>query len=157
VSETYDSAAEAQADRRQQQELLAALNSWDRALRRDECSAWRINGKSGSIHTWGDGKSWVLWVGCRSPRHWTATKQRLAFCTVTQDGDEGGCLRLHALPTREQAKIIRHVLGIRKQMELSPEELTRRRATMAGVTRRSGAKQITDDGAGSDDFEPLAA
>ena len=56
-------------------------------MRRDECGAWRIDGKYGSIHTWGDGKTWVLYVGCRSKLHWTATKQRLGFCVVTQDGD----------------------------------------------------------------------
>jgi hypothetical protein len=68
VGNTYDSAAEADADRAQQKELLTALNGWDRALRRDECGAWTIIGKQGSIHTWGDGKSWVPFVACRSVR-----------------------------------------------------------------------------------------
>jgi hypothetical protein len=36
---TYDTAAEADADRAQQKELLTALGTWDRALRRDECGA----------------------------------------------------------------------------------------------------------------------
>ena len=54
MSDTYDSAADAAADKAQQQSLLTALNGWDRALRRNECGAWRINGKYGSIHTWGD-------------------------------------------------------------------------------------------------------
>jgi hypothetical protein len=67
--DTYDSAAEAAADRTQQKELLTALNAWDRALRRDECGAWTIIGKQGSIHSWGDGKSWVLFVACRSAQH----------------------------------------------------------------------------------------
>jgi hypothetical protein len=39
--------------------LLKALNVWDRAPWRDECGAWGISGERGSIHTWGDGKSWV--------------------------------------------------------------------------------------------------
>jgi hypothetical protein len=92
MSDTYDSAAEADTDRALQRALLAALGAWDRALRRDECGAWRIAGKQGSIHTWGDGKTWVLYVACRSERHWTATKARLSFCTVTQDGDDEGCV-----------------------------------------------------------------
>jgi hypothetical protein len=87
---TYDSAADAAADREQQQSLVGALNAWDRALRRDECGAWRINGRHGSIHTRGDGKTWVLFVRCRSKQHWTITKRRLGFCQATQDGD--GCL-----------------------------------------------------------------
>ena len=64
ITDTYDTAAEAAADRAQQQSLLTALNGWERALRRDECGAWRINGKHGTVHTRGDGKTWVLFVAC---------------------------------------------------------------------------------------------
>ena len=41
---TYETAAEAEADRAQQLRLLAALGAWDRALRRDELAAWCIAG-----------------------------------------------------------------------------------------------------------------
>lgn len=126
--DTYDSAAEAAADRTQQKELLTALAAWDRALRRDECGAWTIIGKQGSIHTWGDGKSWVLFVACRSGLHWTYTKRRLSFCSVTQDCDDEGCLRLRQLPTPEQANVIRDVLGIQKRREVSAAELERLKA-----------------------------
>src|SRR6185295_18631067 len=115
-------AADADLDRIQQQGLLAALNAWGRALRRDECGAWRIDGKRGSIHSWGDGATWVLYVSCRSGRHWTATKDRLSFCDVTQDGDDEGCLRLSRLPMPEQAAVIRDALGIRKKMEFCPDD-----------------------------------
>ena len=57
MADTYQTAPDAEADRAQQKALLAALGVWDRALRRDECGAWRIDGKHGSVHTWGDGKS----------------------------------------------------------------------------------------------------
>src|SRR5262249_56174673 len=107
--DTYDSGAEAEADRTQQKALLAALGAWDRALRRDECGAWCISGKHGSIHTWGDGRSWVLWVGCRSEKHWAYTKRRLAFSAVTQHRDHEGSLPLHHLPTVDQVKSI-HIL-----------------------------------------------
>ena len=60
-------------------------------------------GKQGSIYTWGDGKSWVLYASCKSARSWTTTKRRLAFCKVTQDGDDEGRLRVHQLPTTERA------------------------------------------------------
>jgi hypothetical protein len=69
----------AEADRAQQLRLLAALGAWDRALRRDDCSAWCISGKTGSIHTWGDGETWAVFVACRSKLHWTMTKRRLAL------------------------------------------------------------------------------
>jgi hypothetical protein len=141
--DTYDSAVEAAADRTQQKELLTALNGWDRALRRDECGAWTIIGKQGSIHTWGDGKSWVSFVACRSALHWTYTKRRLSFCTVTQDCEDEGSLRLHQLPTPEQAEIIRDVLGIRKRAVLSPEELERRRTLVARARSAQGRRNGT--------------
>jgi hypothetical protein len=128
---TYDSATEAEADRAQQKALLTALNAWDRALRRDDCGAWCISGNQGSIHTWGDGKTWAIYVRCRSVRHWTSTKARLAFCTVIQDGDDEGCLRLDHLPTPAQNESIRDILGIRKRMEFAPDDLERRKTSMA--------------------------
>ena len=117
-------------------------NGWDRALRCDECGAWRINGKHGSIHTWGDGKTRVLWVGCHSERQWSADKRRLDFCTVTQDGDAEGCLRLHPLPTAEQAEIIRDVLGIRKRTEFAPGERERRRTLMKRLVEVPGYAHV---------------
>jgi hypothetical protein len=143
VGNTYDSPAEAEADRAQQKQLLTALNGWDRALRRDECGAWTIIGKQGSIHTWGDGKSWVLFVACRSRQHWTLTKKRLAFCKVTQDGEDEGCLRLHQLPTPEQAEVIRDILGVRKRMEFDPEQLEHRRTLMARARSAQGRANAT--------------
>src|SRR5215831_5480897 len=98
MGDTYASSAEAEADRGQLMALHLALGVWDRALHRDECNAWAIIGKRGSIHTWGgDSKAWVLYVSCHSPRHWAATKARLAFCKVTQEGEDEGCLRLSHL------------------------------------------------------------
>ena len=137
---TYDTGAEADADRAKQKQLLAALDAWDRALRRDECSAWCITGSSGRIYTWGDGNTWVLYVECRSARHWSATKARLAFCTVTQDGEDEGCLRLHGLPTPEQAETIREALGIRKRRTITPEEIERLSKT--GFRRQGSAGAI---------------
>ena len=119
MGDTYNSAAEAEIDRAQQRSLLTALNGTDRALRRDECGAWCISGQHGTIHTWGDGISWAHFVACRSARHWTAIKARLAFCVVTQDGDDEGVLRLHRLPTPDEAAVIREVLGIRKRQTIS--------------------------------------
>ena len=128
MANTYNDPEEAAADKAQQQALVVALGAWDRALRRDQCGAWRIDGARGSIHTWGDGKTWVLYVTCRSALHWTYTKRRLGFCHVTQDGDDEGCLRLHQVVSSHQAEVVRDVLGIRKRVELGPDELERRRA-----------------------------
>ena len=116
---TYDSAAEAEADRDQLKALGSALGARDRALQRDNCNAWVIIGKRGSIHTWGDGRTWVLFVSSHSSRHWTAIKAQLGFCKVTQDGADEGCLRLFHLPTPDQAEAIRDALGIQKRREVS--------------------------------------
>jgi hypothetical protein len=107
--------------------LLTALNAWDRALRRDECGAWTISGNNGTIHTWGDSRTWVLYVHCHSVRQWTAAKARLSL-KVTQDGDDEGCLRLFNLPTPDQAEVIRDILGIQKRREVSAEVLERLRS-----------------------------
>ena len=125
---TYDNAAEAKVDRDQLKALHLALGGWDRALQMDDCNTWTIIGKRGSIHTWGDGKTWVLYVSCHSPRHWTGTKARLAFCNVTQDGEDEGCLHLSNLPTPDQAEAIRDALGIQKRREVSARVLERLRS-----------------------------
>ena len=114
ASDTYKSKAEADADRAQQTGLLKALNASPGTLGRDECGAWTITGSAGRIFTWGDGKSWVLCAGT-SPKQWSASKARLSFAKVTQDGEADGCLHLHALPTPAQARTIRDILGIRKK------------------------------------------
>ena len=87
---TYQNRDQAQDDRLQQERLLTALDAAPSQLRRDEAGWWIIAGRRGTIHTWGDGKSWLAYVRCRSRQHWTFTKRRLAFMTVTQDGDEEG-------------------------------------------------------------------
>jgi len=95
--------ADAEADRAQQVRLFAALGAWDRALRRDELAAWRIQGTRGHIYT--DGKGWVLYVSGRSARHWSAVWARLVtFCSIVQDGDDVGVVRLHGLPGPGQAE-----------------------------------------------------
>jgi hypothetical protein len=126
MTDTYDDKEDERKDRQQQLALLSALGTWDRALRRDECGAWRINGEHGHIYTWGDGQTWVMWIG--GSHRWSVAKKDLPFCKVTQNGDGEGCLRLFDLPTPEQVKVLRRILGLRKKREMSPEELERLRA-----------------------------
>ena len=134
----YRNREEEQADRRQQERLLAALDAASSQLRRDECGSWIIGGRRGAIHTWGDGKRWVVYVIGRSARHWTMIKRRLAFMTVTQNGDEEGCLRLFRLPTHEEAGLIRDALLLRKRRSLTEE--SRARLIAAGVSGRFRAQ-----------------
>ena len=136
---TYKSRDEERGDRRQQERLLAALDAAPSQLRRDEAGWWTITGRRGVIHTWGDGTTFVVHVRCRSPQHWTFTRRRLAFLTVTQDGDEDGCLRLPRLPTRDEAVVIRDVLGLRKRVAYAAPALERKRASMARAGLARGA------------------
>jgi hypothetical protein len=146
MTDTYDTAAEAEADRAQQLAMLSALNAMSRALRRDECGAWCISGKRGSIHTWGDGKTWVLYVSCRSVRHWTSTKPRLGFCEMRLDCENEGTLRLHHLPTPKEAAVIRDALGIRKRRELSDATLEQLKAYAFGRGLRYEAVSSSETG-----------
>jgi len=136
---TYRDRDEERGDRRQQEQLLAALDAAPSQLRRNECGSWVIAGRRGTIHTWGDGETWVVYVIGRSTRHWTMIKQRLAFMTVTQDGDEEGCLRFFSLPTPEQAGLIRDVLLLRKRRALT--EASRAALISAGVKGRFQAQE----------------
>jgi hypothetical protein len=136
---SYRSRDEERGDRRQQERLLAALDAAPSQLRRDEAGWWTIIGRRGSIHTWGDGRSFVAYVRCRSRQHWSFSRRRLAFLTVAQDGDAEGCLRLPRLPTRDEAVVIRDVMGLRKQVAYAPDTLERKRASMARAGLARGA------------------
>jgi hypothetical protein len=87
---TYRSADEAEQDKAQLAELLAALNASPSVLRRNADGLWTLRGRPGCYaSTWGDGKSWQLVVAPEeeiSALQWTWFKKRLSFCEVTQDG-----------------------------------------------------------------------
>ena len=127
---TYRTADDAAADKADLFRLMEALGASPSSLRRDESGLWNLRGRPGCyVSTWGDGKSWQFVVapdGEISALQWTWFKKRLAFCEVTQDGDVEGCFRLHRLPTAAEAEEIRDVIGFRKRVEWSPEELARR-------------------------------
>jgi hypothetical protein len=113
--------------------LFAALDASSVALRRD---LNRGEGRKGDIgihgklgHIYADGTGFLLCVNAKderdqSPRRWTNIKRRLAFCRITQDGDEEGCLHLDRLPTSAEAVLIREALGIRKRRTLTEDGRT---------------------------------
>jgi hypothetical protein len=107
--------------------LLTALDASPVALRRDlhrregRKGDHGIHGKLG--HIYADGAAFLLCVNAKderdqSPRRWTNVKRRLAFCRISQDGDDEGCLRLDQLPTSAEAVLIREALG---RMSLAAE------------------------------------
>jgi hypothetical protein len=140
---TYKSGAEALADKQAHQALLTALVAAPRSLRRDEYGAWRITGNSGHIYSWGDGESFALYIASGSAIKWTYDKKRLSFCQVTQNGDDEGVVRLHGLPSPEQAAAIRSILSIPKRVAYSPEVLAAKRERIASASaRRSKASTV---------------
>ena len=118
MTSSYISRAEATDDRACLALLHAALNAAHNAVRLDECRLWTVRGSRGYVSTWGDGQTWMLAVGSKTPRHWTFAKQRLAsfpgLAQLTQDGDEEGVFRLMRLPTPEEAAEIRRAAGVRQ-------------------------------------------
>ena len=81
---------------KQRETLLAfrdALGCRDNALRRDECSDWRINGKQGHVYAVPEG--FQIMVMGWTTKGWNAAKKALSFAKVTQ---EGGLL-LNRLPS----------------------------------------------------------
>jgi hypothetical protein len=112
---THETVQGPNADRATQRALLVALGASRRTLRRDECGVWRIGGCRGHIYTWGPSGGWLLFCNAGTARKWSAIKRQLSFCSVTQDCDVEGCLRLFELPTSEQAVQIRKALGLRRK------------------------------------------
>jgi hypothetical protein len=102
-------------------EFAAALGSRDIALRRDECGDPRINGRRGHIYAAPEG--FMLAVMGWSAQGWNKAKRALAFARVSQDGDDEGILILERLPTKSEAAVIRHYLGVAKRKEIGPEQL----------------------------------
>ena len=127
---TYCSTEAASQDKAQLAEMLEAPNASPAALRHDEAGLWIIRGRPGCyVSTRGDGQSWQIVVTPDeeiSKQAWTWCKKRLAFAELVQDGDSEGVFRLHRLPTAAEAEEVRDIIGIRKRIEMTPEELARR-------------------------------
>lgn len=111
--------------------LAKNLGSRDRALRRDECGDWRIEGRKGHIYAVprdNDAKQFSYLIifsgGSASSRVWNHAKRMLGgFARLTLDGDFEGAFLLDQRPSFEQAAAIRKELGIPKRRVLSDRHL----------------------------------
>ena len=114
--------AEADADKQQLRSMLTALDAAGNQMRLDECRAWTIRGKRGYVATWGDGARWFIYCAPGSGRKWNNLRRDLSHLgKCTQDGDDEGIIRIDALPTPEQAVLIRKAIGLTKRPALNPE------------------------------------
>jgi hypothetical protein len=116
-------------------------------LRRDNCGDWAIWGRLGHIYAVpikaaAIGCGFQLVIGTNnSPRRWTGVKRRLAFCQLSQDGDDEGTMILNRLPTEPEAELIREALDIRKAPNLTEEH----RSALAERGRKWGFQKPTDE------------
>ena len=147
---SYNSRAEATDDRACLELMREALNAAHNAVRLDGCRLWTVRGSRGYVSTWGDGRTWMLAVGSKTPRHWTFVKQRMAsfpgLAQLTQDGDDEGVLRLMRLPTPEEAAEIRRAVGVR-QSRPSPSagrRFTRAKTGDTAPSMRLGNRPVHD-------------
>lgn len=105
------------------EQLIIALECSLTARVKDECGDWRVVGRKGHIYVEPEG--FYIYHDAGSKQAWTWAKKTLAFCKVTQDGDEEGMLLLDRLPDPMEAEVIRGQLGIRKLKVISDKERER--------------------------------
>lgn len=106
-------------DKRYLKKLTQALDVSEKRIKLDECGDWNIVGTRGHIHT--ETKFWYLYTQCETPRKWENTKKSLSFMEVHQDGDDEGILKLDRMPFRDEAMMIRKVIGLRPRTILTEE------------------------------------
>lgn len=93
---------------------------------RDPCNDPVINGRRGNIHQ--DGEGFLVFVSLKTIRQWTEVKKKLLpFCTLRQDGDTEGVVKLAGLPTPVQVSTLRDCLQIRQNPDLTDEQRERLR------------------------------
>jgi hypothetical protein len=121
-------------DRERLVALLTALDASSRCLERPVCRGWvgdwQITGKHG--HAMTNGAGYLLYAHA-TPRRWTSIKQSLAFCKLSQDGDDEGILYLDRLPAAAEAEAIRDAIGIRKRRHMSEAQIERSRSVLASA------------------------
>jgi hypothetical protein len=72
-------------------EIRQAIGAREASLRRDACEDWAVSGTSGHVYAVPEGFQLHVTTAER-PLKWTWIKKKLAFCRLTQDGDDEGCL-----------------------------------------------------------------
>jgi hypothetical protein len=68
-------------------EFRQAIGAREASIRRDDCGDWALSGTSGHVYAVPEGFQLYVTTGER-PLRWSWIKKKLAFCRVTQDGDD---------------------------------------------------------------------
>jgi hypothetical protein len=138
---TYDAAREADTERALMRDLLKALDGSNRALRLDECGAWRITGKRGHSYTCMEGclrllarptpKQAALIRGAIGLRR----RRRYATNTITPDLIRSAPRRgVSARPLSED--IVAGAIGYPEAIAQKHRGTTRRKPRLARIGRR---------------------
>lgn len=80
-----------------------------------------IVGTGGFIYV--DDVYWYLSITGRSTRHWSSLKKKLSFLELIRNGPHAGEFRRKALPSSEEATILRKLLKFKKRPELIQKPL----------------------------------
>jgi hypothetical protein len=120
----------------QREQLLRfadALDCRSKALARDDCGDWAIEGKHGHIYACPEGFQ-LCFVSRYGVNEWDGAgphiddydraKRLLMFANLAQDGTGEGIFFLDRLPNESEAAAIRDVFGILRRKQLSDEQLT---------------------------------
>lgn len=83
---------------------------------KDECGDYNLLGTEGKIFV--GNTFWYVYV-----EKGVDLKKRLDFMILSQDGGTEAIFKLDRLPTKEEAKIIRNIIGLKKKRTISPEHL----------------------------------
>lgn len=97
--------------------LAEALGVSKGRIKLDDYRYYNIFGRKGHIST--DNEYWYLFTQGSGKMQWNNIKRKLSFMEVSQDGDDEGILRCSRLPSEEEAKVIRKVLGMRPSTVLT--------------------------------------
>lgn len=108
----------------------------------DECREPMIRGRRARYvenGIYADGQGYSVMASYPTARGWAAAKAKLlAFCQLRQDCGTEGVLYLPGLPTAQQAKTLRDLLGIPKRRVPSPEAVAAFKARTAAFRFRAG-------------------
>ena len=136
--------------------LVEALGCRDRALHRDECGDWQIEGKQGWIYAVPEGFQFFYfarngvneWDG-EGPHmeDYVRAKRSLTFCRLTQDGNGEGVFILDRLPTADEAEIIREIFVIFKKREVGEPSEAQIAARAAFTAAQKARKHDQGDAA----------
>jgi hypothetical protein len=127
-------------DKKYLKKLALAADISESRIKLDECGDWNIKGIRGHIFT--DGDYWYVYINQVGTRKWTSIRNLFYFMEITQDGDDEGVLRCNRMPSRDEAREVRKVIGVRPRTMLTEEQ----RAVLKNRFKSSSQRGVSSAG-----------